>query len=105
MTRLHSTCSAFLSRAGFFILSVSYCFLKSFLWTVSAESLTTEHLEIRIEGGHIVDKTNINDQHLQIHQGPTTIQLGYRFEGNELALKLELRTVGEPTLLKPIREE
>lgn len=52
---------------------------------------------------HELDRTSINDRNLQINQGPQTINLGYRFEGNEPALKLELRTIGKPTILKAKR--
>jgi hypothetical protein len=50
---------------------------------------------------HVLDKTPINSQIMKIDQGPQSINLGYRFEGNEPALKLELRTIGNPTLLRP----
>ena len=52
---------------------------------------------------HVLDKTAVNSQSMKIGQGPQSINLGYRFEGNEPALKLELRTIGEPTLLKASR--
>ena len=52
---------------------------------------------------HVLDKTAVNSQTMKIAQGAQSINLGYRFEGNEPALKLELRTVGKPTLLKPSR--
>lgn len=52
---------------------------------------------------HELEKTPIKDQNLQITQGVQTINLGYRFEGNEPALKLELRTLGKPILLKATR--
>ena len=52
---------------------------------------------------HEQDRIPINDQNLKINRGKQTINLGYRFEGNEPALKLELRTLGKPTTLKAKR--
>ncbi|MDC0325724.1 hypothetical protein OAM01_03095, partial [bacterium] len=41
-------------------------------------------------------RININPAALKVPNGKQSIRLGYRFEGNEPALKMELRTVGEP---------
>ncbi|MBL6845137.1 MAG: hypothetical protein ISQ73_17005 [Verrucomicrobiae bacterium] len=52
---------------------------------------------------HMLDKRAVNSQIMKIAQGPQSINLGYRFEGNEPALKLEIRTIGKPTHLVPSR--
>lgn len=48
---------------------------------------------------HVLDETKIDSKLTQIKHGTQSINLGYRFEGNEPELKLELRTMGHPTHL------
>jgi hypothetical protein len=50
---------------------------------------------------HVVNQTAIHPQAMRIDTGTQSIRVGYRFEGNEPALKFELRTMGKPWRLKP----